>query len=132
MPKALDDQKWYELPDGTPVIACAACERDDGGAPTGGYVLYDQSEWEEAATAGYEPQPDGRITLWGDDTGWTTDDLAAQLGRDAPDEYPTRRERQRGAGAGRAGEAGGLQPRLLPRPPGAHPGAAPGVGPGPP
>ena len=41
---------------------------------------------EEEATAGYEAQPDGRVTLWGDDTGWTTDDLAAQLGRDAPAE----------------------------------------------
>ena len=47
MPRALRVLTWYELPDGTRVIACAACAGPDGAAPTGGSVRYDQSEWAE-------------------------------------------------------------------------------------
>ena len=65
--RALNDQAWYTLPDGTAVIACAS--------GLGGYVLYTESEWESETTADYEVQPDGRITFQGNATGWTVNDL---------------------------------------------------------
>lgn len=63
----LNDQSWYALPDGTPVLA----HQSD----LGGYVLYTEAELESLAPADFEVRPDGVVTFQGEATGWTAADL---------------------------------------------------------
>lgn len=76
---ALNDQAWYRLPDGTPVIVNRNLSEQNEYL---GAVLYTEDEWESETTADYEAQADDRITFQGEDTGWTTSDLVL-VGEDA-------------------------------------------------
>ena len=72
MSKVLRDRTWYFLPDGRRVMASIAT--DGQGHPAGG-TLHTEEEWEAYTSADREWLADGRITLLGDPTPWTTDDL---------------------------------------------------------